>query len=53
MARYEDVGFEECSDEEYRLDSYYRVDNVVSAEEKIKIKCLLPYLVYLDRFFHR
>ena len=33
VARYEDVGFEECSVEEYRLDNDYRVDNVASAEE--------------------
>ena len=42
VARYEDVGFEECADEEYRLDSYYRVDNVVSDEEnKDKVFCYL------------
>ena len=33
VARYEDVGFEEYSDEEYRLDSYYRVDNVASLKK--------------------
>ena len=33
VARYEDVGFEECSVEEYRLDNDYRVDNVASLKK--------------------